>query len=130
MWLFKKGIFIVIIFLVVHSLNAQDSIRPEPKKTIRNFMNPDSLVLINLKVVPVPILTSTPETGVRFGLALEYFFNAKEIGKNTEARGSYVHGQITYSTKSQLDLSSSSSRSTASGNLNPRTICVQEVVSS
>ncbi|MEI6266161.1 MAG: hypothetical protein WCP74_13770 [Sphingobacteriia bacterium] len=70
-------------------------------------MNPDSLALINLKFVPIPILTSTPETGVRFGGALEYFFNAKEKGKNTEARGSYVHGQITYSTKSQLDLSSS-----------------------
>jgi hypothetical protein len=70
-------------------------------------MNPDSLALINLKVVPIPILTSTPETGVRFGVALEYFFNSKEKGKNTEARGSYVHGQITYSTKSQLDLSSS-----------------------
>lgn len=107
MWLYKKSIFIAIVFLVVHSLNAQDSIRREPKKTIRNFMNPDSLVLINLKVVPVPILTSTPETGLRFGGALEYFFNAKEKGKNTEARGSYVHGQITYSTKSQLDLSSS-----------------------
>jgi hypothetical protein len=107
MWLFKKLIVFVLIFSCVQALNAQDSIRREPKKTIKNFMNPDSLVLINLKVVPVPILTSTPETGVRFGMALEYFFNAKEKGKNTEARGSYVHGQMTYSTKSQLDLSSS-----------------------
>ena len=107
MWLFKKLLLIVFIFCCVQSLNAQDSSRREPKKSIRNFMNPDSLALINLKFVPIPILTSTPETGVRFGGALEYFFNAKEKGKNTEARGSYVHGQITYSTKSQLDLSSS-----------------------
>jgi hypothetical protein len=106
MWLFKKGIFIVIIFLIVHSLNAQDSLRPEPKKTIRNFMNPDSLTLINLKLVPVPIFTSSPETGVRFGLAMEYLFNAKEKGKNKEARGSFIYGQMTYSTKNQLDFSS------------------------
>ncbi len=107
MWLFKKLLLIAFMYCCIHPLNAQDSSRREPKKTIRNFMNPDSLALINLKLVPIPILTSTPETGVRFGGALEYFFNAKEKGNNTEARGSYVHGQITYSTKSQLDLSSS-----------------------
>lgn len=107
MWLFKKLLLIAFMYCCIHPLNAQDSSRREPKKTIRNFMNPDSLALINLKIVPIPILTSTPETGVRFGGALEYFFNSKEKGKNTEARGSYVHGQITYSTKSQLDLSSS-----------------------
>ncbi len=105
MWLFKRGIFFAIVFFIVHSLNAQDSIRPEPKKSIRNFMNPDSLALINLKVVPIPIVTSTPETGVRFGIAMEYFFNAKEKGNNKEARGSFIYGQITYSSKSQLDLS-------------------------
>lgn len=96
--------FIVACFFIV-STNAQVAEKPAPRKTIRNFMNPDSLVLINLKIVPVPIFTSTPETGVRIGGALEYFFNAKE--KKSEARGSYVHGQITYSSQKQLDISSS-----------------------
>ncbi|MBP7345800.1 MAG: hypothetical protein KA952_04605 [Sediminibacterium sp.] len=82
-------------------VNAQDAVVPAPKKTIRNFINPDSLPLMNLRIVPIPILTSTPETGVRFGGALEYFFNAKE--KDSEARGSYIHGQLTYSTLGQFE---------------------------
>lgn len=84
--------------------SAQDSIPRSPRKTIKNFINPDSLPLMNLRIVPIPILTSTPETGVRFGGALEYFFNAKEKGEKTEARGSYIHGQLTYSTKGQFEI--------------------------
>jgi hypothetical protein len=83
-------------------VNAQDAVLPVPKKTIRNFINPDSLQLMNLKIVPIPIFTSTPETGIRVGGALEYFFNAKE--KDTEARGSYIHGQFTYSTLGQIEV--------------------------
>ncbi|OYZ00693.1 MAG: hypothetical protein B7Y37_09820 [Sphingobacteriia bacterium 28-36-52] len=82
-------------------VSAQDTEVPTPKKTFRNFINPDSLPLMNLRIVPIPILTSTPETGIRFGGALEYFFNAKE--KDAEARGSYIHGQLTYSTLGQFE---------------------------
>ncbi|MDP3393229.1 hypothetical protein [Sediminibacterium sp.] len=82
-------------------VHAQDTAVPSPKKTFKNFINPDSLPLMNLRIVPIPILTSTPETGVRFGGALEYFFNAKE--KDSEARGSYIHGQLTYSTLGQFE---------------------------
>ena len=84
--------------------SAQDSIPRSPRKTIKNFMNPDSLPLMNLRIVPIPILTSSPETGIRFGGALEYFFNAKEKGAKSEARGSYIHGQLTYSTKGQFEI--------------------------
>lgn len=105
MLLFKKIFLLFTVCFYVLTLSAQDTNKPAPKKTIRNFINPDSLALINLSIVPVPIFTSTPETGVRFGLALEYFFNSKE--KQTEARGSYVHGQLTYSSKSQLDIGGS-----------------------
>ncbi len=96
---------VILACFFILPLTAQVFEKPAPRKTIRNFLNPDSLVLINLKIVPVPIFTSTPETGVRIGGALEYFFNAKE--KKSEARGSYVHGQITYSAQKQLDISSS-----------------------
>jgi hypothetical protein len=82
-------------------VHAQDTAVPSPKKTFKNYINPDSLPLMNLRIVPIPILTSTPETGVRFGGALEYFFNAKE--KDSEARGSYIHGQLTYSTLGQFE---------------------------
>lgn len=86
------------------ALAAQDSIPYTPKKTLKNFINPDSLPLMNLRIVPIPILTSSPETGIKFGGALEYFFNAKEKGKSTEARGSYIHGQLTYSTLGQFEI--------------------------
>ncbi len=83
---------------------AQEPAIPVPKKTIRNFINPDSLQLMNLRIVPIPIFTSAPETGIRVGAALEYFFNAKD--KESEARGSYIHGQFTYSTLGQVEVKS------------------------
>ena len=76
MWLYKCLLGIALSSTLMG--NAQDSVAPAPKKTFRNFINPDSLPLMNLRIVPIPILTSTSETGVRFGGALEYFFNAKE----------------------------------------------------
>lgn len=105
MLLFKKIFLLSAFCCSVLFLCAQDSSKPAPKKTIRNFINPDSLALINLKIVPVPILTSTPETGVRYGLALEYFFNSKD--KKSEARGSYIHSQLTYSIKGQVEIGGS-----------------------
>ena len=99
MWLYKCLLGLALSSTLM--VNAQDAVVPAPKKTIRNFINPDSLPLMNLRIVPIPILTSTPETGVRFGGALEYFFNAKE--KDSEARGSYIHGQLTYSTLGQFE---------------------------
>ena len=78
-------IFLGLALAVSVSVNAQEAEVPTPKMTFRNFINPDSLPLMNLRIVPIPILTSTPETGIRIGGALEYFFNAKE--KDSEARG-------------------------------------------
>ncbi|TAF49833.1 MAG: hypothetical protein EAZ62_08795 [Sphingobacteriia bacterium] len=76
---------------------------PPPKRSFKNLTNPDSIGYMNFKLVPVPLITSSPETGVRFGAAVEYFFNAKN--KNLEARGSYLHGQMTFSTKNQFEIS-------------------------
>lgn len=89
------------------SLASPDTTRPEPRKTLRNLMNPDSLSAINFSVIPIPIVASSPETGVRFGISLDYFFNAKDKSAKdkNEARASFVYGIITYSTRGQLDLS-------------------------
>ena len=69
-------------------------------------MNPDSLSAINFSIIPIPIVSSSPETGVRFGMSLDYFFNAKDKSarEKNEARASFVYGQVTYSTLRQLDL--------------------------
>jgi hypothetical protein len=98
-----KGALTLGCFFICSFVHAQDSTKPSPRITFRNLSNPDSIALINFKIIPIPIVTSSPETGVRYGGALEYFFNSKE-GKS-EARGSYVHGQITYSTKNQFEIS-------------------------
>lgn len=88
-------------------LASPDTTRPEPRKSLRNLMNPDSLSAINFSVIPIPIVASSPETGVRFGISLDYFFNAKDKSAKdkNEARASFVYGIITYSTRGQLDLS-------------------------
>ena len=67
-------IFLGLALVVSVSVNAQEADVSTPKKTFRKFINPDSLPLMNLRVVPIPIFTSTPETGIRIGGALEYFF--------------------------------------------------------
>ena len=41
-------------------VHAQEAVVSSPKKTFKNFINPDSLPLMNLRIVPIPILTSTP----------------------------------------------------------------------
>ena len=111
--LFIHRPYLLVTFLVscliavpLTSNATSDTSRPEPRKTIRNLMNPDSLSAINFSVIPIPIVTSSPETGVRIGLSLDYFFNAKskEAKQTKEARGSFVYGQVTYSTLRQLDL--------------------------
>lgn len=90
----------------VYGMANFDTSRPEPRKTLWNFMNPDSLSAINFSIIPIPIVSSSPETGVRFGMSLDYFFNAKDksSGERNEARASFVYGQVTYSTLRQLDL--------------------------
>lgn len=105
MSLYKSALVVALGLSLMAS--AQDSIPRPPRMVLRNLINPDSLPLMNLKIVPIPILTSSPETGVRFGGALEYFFNAKEKHDKSEARGSYMHGQLTYSTKGQFEIKGS-----------------------
>lgn len=110
---FRHRLLILVFAIVSASLamplfsNAKtDTTKPEPRKTLRNFMNPDSLSAINFSIIPIPIVSSSPETGVRFGMSLDYFFNAKDKSarEKNEARASFVYGQVTYSTLRQLDL--------------------------
>jgi hypothetical protein len=101
------ALFIGCWLAIPQTSNATlDTTRPEPRKTLRNLMNPDSLSAINFSVIPIPIVSSSPETGVRFGMSLDYFFNAKDKSarEKNEARASFVYGQVTYSTLRQLDL--------------------------
>ncbi len=61
----------------------------------------DSLTSKNLRFLPVPVLSVSPEGGVTFGFFVDYFYNTdgKQAVK-TRASNSWL--QATYSTKGQL----------------------------
>jgi len=67
-------------------------------------LHPDSLVKRKLSFIPVPVVQSSPETGLKAGLALDYFFNASTEEKENKARDSYAWVQGLYSVRNQLAL--------------------------
>lgn len=84
----------VLLSLIVSNLKAQ--------KTWKERLNPDSLVNGHVNLIPIPIFQTTPETGIRIGLSMDYFFNASGSDTSTTTRDSYAWAQVSYSTKRQL----------------------------
>jgi hypothetical protein len=72
-------------------------------KFIRRF-HPDSLVKRKLSFIPIPVIQSSPETGLKAGLALDYFFNAGSSASERKIRDSYAWVQGLYSVRKQLAL--------------------------
>jgi Omp85 superfamily domain len=80
------------------NLNAQKT--PFWKK-----LHPDSLVNKKLTYLPMPSISYLPETGLRLGLTVDYFFNTqKEEDSISITRNSFAYVQAVYSTKKQLTL--------------------------
>lgn len=92
----------------------------QSKPSFWRKLNPDSLTSRSLRFVPLPVLQTGPEVGVKGGVALDYFFNAG-IGKPTkhrfrsrywqrldslerQTRDSYAFIQALYSTRRQLTI--------------------------
>ncbi|WP_448519466.1 BamA/TamA family outer membrane protein [Rhodoflexus sp.] len=71
-------------------------------KFLQRF-HPDSLVKRKLSFIPIPVLQSSPETGLKGGLALDYFFNAGTSG-DRKIRDSFAWIQGLYSARNQLAL--------------------------
>lgn len=101
---------IILILLLLGSTEKiqaqQDSLTGVTHaKTARwwHKFRPDSIQKWNFSIVPVPILTSSPETGLKGGMALNYFFNAgdKDTGK-LKSRDSYMIADVEYSSRKQL----------------------------
>ncbi|WP_345220448.1 BamA/TamA family outer membrane protein [Hymenobacter koreensis] len=95
--------------------------RAQPTQTsFWRKLSPDSLTNRPLRFIPVPVLQSTPETGLRGGIALDYFFNSgtwparlpeelRRPGAPTDSarlatRDSFAFVQALYSTRRQLTL--------------------------
>ena len=72
------------------------------QKKWKERLNPDSLVNGHVNLIPIPIFQTTPETGIRVGLSMDYFFNASGNDTSTTTRDSYAWAQVSYSTKRQL----------------------------
>lgn len=90
----SRGLLFVLLCLLISPLKAQ--------KTWKERLNPDSLVNGHVNLIPIPIFQTTPETGVRVGLSMDYFFNASGSDTSTSTRDSYAWAQISYSTRRQL----------------------------
>jgi outer membrane protein assembly factor BamA len=76
----------------------------EVKKTFWQKINPNTLTNRNLSLIPVPIIQSSPETGLKIGLGLDYFFNTDKdsISDEKRTRDSYAWVQVLYSFRNQL----------------------------
>lgn len=61
----------------------------------------DSLTQGHLNVIPIPTIQVTPETGLRVGLSLDYFFNTAEDSL-IKTRDSFAWIQAIYSVRKQL----------------------------
>ncbi|MEI7581042.1 hypothetical protein [Runella sp.] len=70
-------------------------------KWLQKF-HPDSLVNHEVKVIPMPIFQSSPETGLRAGFSIDYFFNTGHPKDSIPTRDSFAWLVATYSTRRQL----------------------------
>jgi len=90
-----------LVFFNSHSLVGQDSSKL-PKKHWWDKYKPSNFVNRNISLVPVPTLSSSPETGVKGGVALSYFFNTSTKDSNQKSRDSYAYIETQYSSRKQL----------------------------
>jgi len=90
----------------------------QTKSSFWRKLNPDSLTNRTLRFVPLPVLQSGPEIGVKGGLTLDYLYNAgtgqpdkprfrsrywqRLDSANRHTRDSYASAHVLYSTRRQL----------------------------
>lgn len=103
---------LVILSLLEQTASAQST----NSRSFWKKLNPDSLTNRNLRFIPVPVLQSSPETGLKGGLAIDYFFNTAGEKRSTTrrpvlpdslltpTRDSYAFVQGLYSVRRQLTL--------------------------
>jgi len=74
------------------------------KSKLKTKLNPDSLVNGHVNLIPIPIFQISPETGVRFGVSMDYFFNATKKDSTYPTRDSFAWIQAAYSLRRQLTI--------------------------
>ncbi len=73
-----------------------------PQRSFWKNLHPDSLTSRTLHFLPMPQLAYTPETGLQYGVAFDYFFNAGTGTSADSVRESYIWTNVYYSTRNQL----------------------------
>ena len=94
--------FLLAVFALLLSLPmfAQE----QTKKTFWQKLNPNALTNRKLSFIPIPVVQSSPETGLKVGLALDYFFNTDKdtLLDEKPTRDSYAWVQALYSFRNQV----------------------------
>jgi outer membrane protein assembly factor BamA len=94
-----------LLFLLFSLYTAYMAAQEVPIKQKSKY-SADSLLNRDLHFLPVPTIFYGPETGLKGGLSLDYFFNTGENRRkdtlNIRTRTSYAFGQLLYSTRKQL----------------------------
>jgi hypothetical protein len=90
----KNYILLVFTLLLLGSVSAT----AQKKKRF----SLDSLTQGHLNVIPIPIIQVTPETGLRAGVSLDYFFNTDKEDSLKRTRDSFAWIQAVYSVRKQL----------------------------
>ncbi len=90
----NRIITILVLLLIFLNTSAQ-------KKGLFKKLNLDSLTNRNLRILPLPSIIITPETGLKGGVFVDYFYKTKE-GKGKTVRPSLSWVQVLYSTRRQF----------------------------
>ncbi len=93
--------FIQLSILFFVFLYWQEVVAQDQSKWYKKF-HPDTLVNRDVTFFPMPIVQSSPETGVRVGFSLDYFFNTGQSQDSIQSRDSFAWLVATYSTRRQL----------------------------
>jgi outer membrane protein assembly factor BamA len=91
----------IISLLFIAFANAQTD-STKPKKKMLPFRMLEKIQQGNLKFVPVPVFTISPERGASFGVLLNYFFKANKKKEDSLTRGSVAYLNLQYSTRKQF----------------------------
>jgi hypothetical protein len=92
----QHRLFLFLLLSVFwQSLSAQ-------KSSFLQKLNPDSLTARNLRFLPLPTVSVSPETGLRFGLYIDYFYRTRSTDTTRAVRPSLSFASVLYSTRGQL----------------------------
>lgn len=76
-------------------------------------LHPDSLASRNLRLLPLPVVSAGPETGLKVGLLVDYFYRTRSTDSTVAVRPSSSMVSVQYSTRGQFSAEASTSTFTA-----------------